>query len=44
MKYTVTKSPSGVYWSLTINGRFIQNFDRKWEAESYAQEAIRGVL
>ena len=44
MKYTINRSPSGAFWALNINGRFVMNFDRKWQAEEYALEAIRGVL
>jgi hypothetical protein len=44
MKYTITKSPSGLYWSLTIAGRFVRNFDTKRAATEYAHDAIRGVL
>ena len=34
----VKRSPARVSWWVVVNGAFLQAFDRKWEANSYADD------
>jgi hypothetical protein len=44
VKKTIKRSASGLYWSLFVNGRFVGNFDRKWQAEEYFLDGLAAAL
>lgn len=44
MKIQVTKSPSGLYWSLTINGKFISNYSYRHEAFTAGKQYVADIL
>jgi hypothetical protein len=44
MKKLIKKSPSGLYWDLFVNGRFVERFDRKRDASEAFEVMVKGVL
>lgn len=43
MKATITKSPSGKYWSVYVNGKAVINTLTKKECEAIVKETLKRV-
>ena len=44
MRIEIKRSPSGRYWALRLNGRFVGNYDTRRQAREDAEKALRGLL